>query len=94
MVHQGGDVANLFLAGRLISATHLAFSSTRVMRTGAAVGANTKRGRHLVLVEDQFGGTNQGRSPQWIVVVVKVTFALACGQVDVSRRGTTGFGQA
>jgi hypothetical protein len=32
------DVDNLFLAGRLISATHLAHSSTRIMRTGAAIG--------------------------------------------------------
>ena len=32
------NVDNLLLAGRLISATHLAHSSTRVMRTGAAIG--------------------------------------------------------
>jgi hypothetical protein len=32
------NVDNLFLAGRLISATHLAHSSTRIMRTGAAIG--------------------------------------------------------
>ncbi|MFC1714208.1 FAD-dependent oxidoreductase [Candidatus Poribacteria bacterium] len=32
------NVANLFTAGRLISATHLAHSSSRVMRTGAAIG--------------------------------------------------------
>jgi len=32
------NLDNLFLAGRLISATHLAHSSTRIMRTGAAIG--------------------------------------------------------
>jgi len=32
------NIANLLIAGRLISATHLAHSSTRVMRTGAAIG--------------------------------------------------------
>ena len=32
------NVDNLLLAGRLISATHLAHSSTRVMRTGGAIG--------------------------------------------------------
>jgi len=32
------NIKNLFLAGRLISATHLAHSSTRVMRTGGAIG--------------------------------------------------------
>ncbi|MCD6286873.1 MAG: FAD-dependent oxidoreductase, partial [Anaerolineae bacterium] len=32
------NVPNLLLAGRLISATHLAHSSTRLMRTGGAVG--------------------------------------------------------
>lgn len=32
------NVPNLLLAGRLISATHLAHSSTRIMGTGAAVG--------------------------------------------------------
>ena len=32
------DVDNLLLAGRLISATHLAHSSTRLMRTGGAIG--------------------------------------------------------
>jgi len=32
------NIVNLLLAGRLISATHLAHSSTRVMRTGAAIG--------------------------------------------------------
>jgi hypothetical protein len=32
------NVENLLLAGRLISATHLAHSSTRVMRTGGAIG--------------------------------------------------------
>ena len=32
------NVPNLLLAGRLISATHLAHSSTRVMRTGGAIG--------------------------------------------------------
>ena len=32
------NVDNLFLAGRLISATHLAHSSTRIMRTGGAIG--------------------------------------------------------
>jgi len=32
------NVDNLFLAGRLISATHLAHSSSRVMRTGGAIG--------------------------------------------------------
>ena len=32
------NVQNLFLAGRLISATHLAHSSTRLMRTGGAIG--------------------------------------------------------
>ncbi|WP_152364744.1 FAD-dependent oxidoreductase [Microlunatus speluncae] len=32
------DVANLFLAGRLISASHVAFGSTRVMGTGAHMG--------------------------------------------------------
>ena len=32
------DVDNLFLAGRLVSATHLAHASVRVMRTGAAIG--------------------------------------------------------
>jgi hypothetical protein len=32
------SIDNLLLAGRLISATHLAHSSTRVMRTGAAIG--------------------------------------------------------
>ncbi len=32
------NVPNLFLAGRLISATHLAHSSTRLMRTGGAIG--------------------------------------------------------
>lgn len=32
------NVPNLLLAGRLLSATHLAHSSTRLMRTGGAVG--------------------------------------------------------
>lgn len=32
------DVANLFLAGRIISASHVAFGSTRVMATGAHGG--------------------------------------------------------
>lgn len=32
------NVENLLLAGRLISATHLAHSSTRLMRTGGAIG--------------------------------------------------------
>ncbi|MBC7234619.1 MAG: FAD-dependent oxidoreductase [Chloroflexi bacterium] len=32
------NVENLLLAGRLLSATHLAHSSTRLMRTGGAVG--------------------------------------------------------
>ncbi|HLT62637.1 MAG TPA: FAD-dependent oxidoreductase [Microlunatus sp.] len=32
------DVGNLFLAGRLISASHVAFGSTRVMATGAHMG--------------------------------------------------------
>lgn len=32
------NVPNLLLAGRLISATHLAHSSTRLMRTGGAIG--------------------------------------------------------
>ncbi|MCE2833504.1 MAG: FAD-dependent oxidoreductase [Chitinophagaceae bacterium] len=32
------NVSNLFLAGRLISASHVAFGSTRVMATGSAVG--------------------------------------------------------
>ncbi len=32
------DVENLLLAGRLISATHMAHGSTRVMRTGAVIG--------------------------------------------------------
>jgi len=32
------NVANLLVAGRLISATHLAHSSTRIMGTGAAIG--------------------------------------------------------
>lgn len=32
------NVDNLLLAGRLISATHLAHSSTRLMRTGGAIG--------------------------------------------------------
>ena len=32
------NVPNLLLAGQLISATHLAHSSTRVMRTGGAIG--------------------------------------------------------
>lgn len=32
------NISNLLLAGRLISATHLAHSSTRIMGTGAAVG--------------------------------------------------------
>jgi hypothetical protein len=32
------NIANLLTAGRLISATHLAHSSTRVMRTGGAIG--------------------------------------------------------
>ena len=32
------NVPNLLLAGRLVSATHLAHSSIRVMRTGAAIG--------------------------------------------------------
>jgi hypothetical protein len=32
------NVDNLFLAGRLISATHLAHASSRVMRTGGAIG--------------------------------------------------------
>ena len=32
------NVPNLLLGGRLISATHLAHSSTRVMRTGGAIG--------------------------------------------------------
>ncbi len=32
------NLSNLFLAGRLISATHIAHSSTRIMRTGAAIG--------------------------------------------------------
>ena len=32
------NVPNLLLAGRLISATHIAHSSTRLMRTGGAIG--------------------------------------------------------
>ena len=32
------NVDNLFLAGRLISATHLAHASSRIMRTGGAIG--------------------------------------------------------
>jgi hypothetical protein len=32
------NISNLFLAGRIISASHVAFGSTRVMATGAAVG--------------------------------------------------------
>lgn len=32
------NISNLLLAGRLISASHVAFGSTRVMATGAAVG--------------------------------------------------------
>ena len=32
------NVPNLLMAGRLISATHLAHSSTRIMRTGGAIG--------------------------------------------------------
>jgi hypothetical protein len=32
------NIENLFLAGRLISATHIAHSSPRVMRTGGAIG--------------------------------------------------------
>ena len=32
------NIDNLFLAGRLISATHLAHSSSRLMRTGGAIG--------------------------------------------------------
>ena len=32
------NIPNLLLAGRLISATHLAHSSTRIMRTGGAIG--------------------------------------------------------
>ena len=32
------NISNLFLSGRLISASHVAFGSTRVMATGAAVG--------------------------------------------------------
>ncbi|HEU0226998.1 MAG TPA: FAD-dependent oxidoreductase, partial [Arachidicoccus soli] len=32
------NISNLFLAGRIISASHIAFASTRVMATGAHVG--------------------------------------------------------
>ena len=32
------NISNLFLAGRLISATHMAHSSTRLMRTGGVIG--------------------------------------------------------
>src|SRR5690606_35643027 len=32
------NIKNLFLAGRIISATHVAFASTRVMATAAHVG--------------------------------------------------------
>lgn len=32
------NISNMLLAGRLISATHLAHSSARIMRTGAAIG--------------------------------------------------------
>lgn len=32
------NINNLFLAGRIISATHVAFASTRVMGTGACIG--------------------------------------------------------
>lgn len=32
------NIRNLFLAGRIISASHVAFASTRVMATGAAIG--------------------------------------------------------
>lgn len=32
------NIKNLFLAGRIISASHVAFGSTRVMATGAAIG--------------------------------------------------------
>jgi len=32
------DIANLFLAGRLVSATHIAHASVRLMRTGAVIG--------------------------------------------------------
>ena len=43
------NVPNLLLAGRLISATHLAHSSTRLMRTGGAIRAGSRlRGSALL----------------------------------------------
>jgi hypothetical protein len=46
------NLDNLFLAGRLISATHLAHSSTRIMRTGAAIGQAVALAAALCLKRD------------------------------------------
>jgi len=46
------NLDNLFLAGRLISATHLAHSSTRIMRTGAAIGQAVGLAAALCLKHD------------------------------------------
>jgi hypothetical protein len=61
--HYSRNISNLFLAGRIISATHVAFGSTRVMATcaagGQAVGtaAALCHGRGL-LPRDLSGGEN------------------------------------
>ncbi|NGM61488.1 FAD-dependent oxidoreductase [Sphingobacterium sp. SGG-5] len=64
------NIKNLFLAGRIISATHVAFASTRVMATSAHVGqaigmaayiAKTKgadRVEALVEVSEEFAGNH------------------------------------
>lgn len=51
------NIANLFLAGRIISASHVAFGSSRVMATGAHVGqavgmAAALASRHRLLPRD------------------------------------------
>ena len=48
------NVSNLFLTGRLISATHIAFGSTRVMATCAHNGQAVGMAAHLCLQHNEF----------------------------------------
>jgi len=43
------NIRNLFSGGRAISATHIAFTSTRVMRTGGLLGQSTAAAAYLCL---------------------------------------------
>jgi hypothetical protein len=46
------NVPNLFLSGRLISASHVAFGATRVIATGAAMGQSVGTAAALCIEED------------------------------------------